>query len=67
LEAQLPFIRGYKHYDNVAPYIVNTNKPQDEINKILDEITVHHRNNSCYVFVEPEHGVEKFVEYVEGE
>jgi AmmeMemoRadiSam system protein B len=65
VEAQLPFIRGYKHLDGVAPYIVNTTLPQEEINKILDAIMDQHGEEACYVFIQPDQWVEKFVEYVD--
>lgn len=65
VEAQLPFIRAYKHFDNVVPYIINMNKEQVVIDDILDTIISHHGDNACIVFVQPEKGVEKIMEYVE--
>jgi hypothetical protein len=32
---------------------------------LLDTILSHHWNWACIVFVQPEHGVEKVMEYVE--
>lgn len=51
LEAQFPFIRAYKHFDNVAMYIVNTRRSQDIIDDFLDSIEAHHGSDVCYVFV----------------
>ena len=65
VEAQLPFIRAYKHYDNVIPYIINMNKEQVVIDDILDTIISHHGDSTCIVFIQPEKGVEKIMEYVE--
>jgi hypothetical protein len=65
VEAQLPFIRAYKHFDNVLPYIININKEQVVIDDMLDTIISHHGNDACIVFVQPEKGVEKIVEYIE--
>lgn len=65
VEAQLPFIRGYKHLDNVVPYIINMNKEQVVIDDMLDSIISHHWESVCVVFVQPEKWVEKIVEYVE--
>jgi hypothetical protein len=65
VEAQLPFIRAYKHFDNVLPYIININKEQVVIDDMLDTIISHHGNDACIVFIQPEKGVEKMVEYIE--
>lgn len=65
IEAQLPFIRWYKHLDSVIPYIININQSQSTIDGILDMIISHHTSQACYVFIQPETGVEKIIDYVE--
>lgn len=65
IEAQLPFIRAYKHRDNLAPYIININKDQLVFEEILDVIQSYHGDNACYVFVQPDAGVEKIMHYLE--
>lgn len=65
LEAQFPFIRAYKHLDNVVPYIVNINKEQIVLEDILDTIEAHHGDDACYVYIQPEIWVEKIMEYIE--
>lgn len=66
LEAQLPFIRAYKHLDNVVPYILNGNKDQAVLDDMLDTIQSFHGDNACYVFIQPDAWVEKIMQYVEG-
>ncbi len=65
IEAQIPFIRAYKHHTNVAPYIVNLQKDKMSISDVLDTILSHHGNGACVVFVQPDSWVEKIMEYVE--
>ena len=65
IEAQMPFIRAYKHLDNVVPYIINIAKDQIALDDLLDTIVAHHGDDACYVFVQPEEGVEKILAYVE--
>lgn len=65
IESQLPFIRAYKHYDNVVPYIINMNKEQVVMDDVLDTIISHHGDDVCIVFVQPDKWVEKIVKYVE--
>lgn len=64
VEAQLPFIRAYKHYDNVVPYIINMNKDQVVIDDMLDTIISQYWTDACVVFIQPEKWVEKLMEYV---
>jgi hypothetical protein len=42
IEAQIPFIRAYKHHSNVAPYIININKDKAAMADLLDTILSHH-------------------------
>lgn len=65
IEAQLPFIRAYKHLDNVVPYIININKEQVVLEDILDAVQSHHGDDVCYVFIQPELWVEKILKYIE--
>jgi predicted class III extradiol MEMO1 family dioxygenase len=67
IEAQLPFIRAYKHLDNVVPYIINITKEQLVLEDVLDAIQSHHGDDACIVFVQPELGIEKILAYVEQE
>jgi hypothetical protein len=54
IEAQIPFMRGYKHLDQVTPYILNINKDQLGIDDLLDTIRAFHGDDSCYVFLQPD-------------
>ncbi|MEI7478118.1 MAG: hypothetical protein WCJ81_06615 [bacterium] len=54
LEAQLPFIRAYKHIDNVFPYIVNENKDQESYDDLIDTIAAHHGEKACFVIIKNE-------------
>lgn len=65
IEAQLPFIRAYKHLDNVAAYIVNIAKDDIVLSDVLDTVTSFHGDKACYVFVQPETWAERVAQLIE--
>ncbi len=68
LEAQLPFIRAYKHVNNVSFYIVNTEKSQTQVDDFLDTMKSHHGKDACFVFVASEEwDNQKFVKWIKGQ
>ena len=65
IEAQLPFVRGYRHVDNVSPYLLNTSADQSVVDAFLDGLYAYHGADANYVFVQPDMGKEKILSWVE--